>query len=46
MAIITALVFAEKVLPHGRKTSVAAAAALCTYGRVALAVPATLPTVF
>ena len=46
MAVVTALVFAEKVLPHGRQTSLAAAAALCAYGLVALAVPVTLPTVF
>jgi predicted metal-binding membrane protein len=44
MAIITALIFAEKALPLGRRIGQVAAVALLAYGSVVVAVPAALPT--
>ena len=43
MLLVTALVFAEKVLPAGERTARVAAAALIGYGALVLAVPAALP---
>jgi predicted metal-binding membrane protein len=43
MLLITALIFAEKVLPAGERTARIAAAVLISYGVLVLAVPATLP---
>ncbi len=44
MAAITALIFAEKSLPAGRRIGQAAAVALIAYGVVVLFLPAALPT--
>lgn len=44
LAVITALIFAEKSLPIGRQVSWLAAAALILYGVVVLLLPAALPT--
>ncbi len=44
MAVITAVVFAEKALPWGRPVARATAAALVAYGAVVLVVPRVLPT--
>ena len=44
MAVITALVFAEKALPWGRRAALAVAAALIVYGAVVIATPKALPT--
>ncbi len=44
MAIVTALIFAEKTLPWGRRIGQVAAGALITYGAVVIAVPQALPT--
>ena len=44
MAVITALIFAEKSLPAGRRIGQLAAVALITYGVVVLFAPAALPT--
>ncbi|MGH2448897.1 MAG: DUF2182 domain-containing protein [Chloroflexota bacterium] len=43
MAAVTALIFAEKVLPAARQVSFVAAAALVVYGCLVLASPAMLP---
>jgi predicted metal-binding membrane protein len=43
MLLITALIFAEKVLPAGERTARVAAAALIGYGVLVLALPAVLP---
>ncbi len=43
MALVTALIFAEKVLPAGERTARFAAATLIGYGTLVLAVPAALP---
>ena len=45
MAALTALIFAEKSLPAGRRIGQAAAGALITYGVVVLFFPAALPAV-
>jgi predicted metal-binding membrane protein len=44
MAVITALIFAEKSLPFGRRTGQIAAVAMVAYGLLAIVVPTTLPT--
>jgi predicted metal-binding membrane protein len=44
MVAVTALVFAEKVLPRGEAVARAAAVALIAYGLFAMVVPAALPT--
>ncbi|MHB8577197.1 MAG: DUF2182 domain-containing protein [Dehalococcoidia bacterium] len=44
MAVITLLIYAEKVFPLGRLVAQAAGGALVLYGLVVLAVPAALPT--
>ena len=44
MAVLTALIFAEKTLPRGRGFTRAAAVALIAYGAVVMAVPRVLPT--
>lgn len=44
MAVLTALIFAEKSLPGGREISLLAAAALVVYGAVVVFVPDALPT--
>ena len=44
MAVITLVIFAEKVLPWGRPVARATAAALVTYGAVVLVAPHALPT--
>jgi len=44
MLVVTALVFAEKAMPGGERVATVAAVALITYGLLAVAVPATLPT--
>jgi Predicted metal-binding integral membrane protein (DUF2182) len=44
MAVITLVIFAEKVLPRGRPIARATAAALVAYGAVVLIVPRVLPT--
>jgi predicted metal-binding membrane protein len=46
MALITALIFAEKSLPLGPQARLLAAAALIAYGAVVAFHPAALPTVF
>ena len=43
LALITILIFAEKVLPLGRHVAYAAGAALVAYGAVVVFVPAALP---
>jgi predicted metal-binding membrane protein len=43
MALLTALIFAEKALPHGELTSRVAGAALVLYGALVLLDPALLP---
>ena len=43
MLLITALIFAEKVLPAGERTARVAAAALIGYGALVLVLPAALP---
>ena len=45
MLVVTALVFAEKVMPGGERVATGAAVALIAYGLLAVAVPATLPTI-
>ena len=44
MALITALIFAEKALPGGRRLSWAAGAALVAYGLLVIVMPDALPT--
>lgn len=44
MVAVALLVFAEKALPGGERVAAAAAVALVTYGLLAVAVPAVLPT--
>jgi predicted metal-binding membrane protein len=44
LAVITALIFAEKSLAVGRQVSRVAAVALITYGALILVLPAALPT--
>lgn len=44
MLVIAALVFAEKTLPQGQRVARFAAIAMVVYGLLAVAVPATLPT--
>jgi predicted metal-binding membrane protein len=44
MAVITLIIFAEKMLPWGRLAPRAAAAALVAYGVVVIAAPQVLPT--
>ncbi len=44
MAVVTALIFAEKSLPAGRRIGQLAAVVLITYGVIVLFVPAALPT--
>ena len=44
LAVITALIFAEKSLPFGRQVSWVAGAALMVYGVLVLALPRALPT--
>ena len=44
MAALTALIFAEKALPAGRRIGLVAAAVLIVYGVVVLLAPAALPT--
>lgn len=44
MAVLTALIFAEKALPAGRRIGLVAAAALIAYGVLVLFLPAALPT--
>jgi len=43
MALLTAVIFAEKALPAGERVSTVAGGALILYGVIALAVPAALP---
>jgi hypothetical protein len=43
LAIVTALIFAEKVLPRGRQIAYAAGAALVLYGALVVFVPDALP---
>jgi len=43
MALVTALIFAEKVLPFGRKVSVVAGVVLIAYGALIMFLPAALP---
>lgn len=43
MALLTALIFAEKALPHGRATSWVAGGALVLYGALVVLDPALLP---
>ena len=43
MALVTALIFAEKSLPIGRQVGMAAAAALVAYGALVIFVPGALP---
>jgi predicted metal-binding membrane protein len=43
MAVVTLVVFAEKVLPWGRITSRATAVALLAYGTTVITVPQILP---
>lgn len=43
MALLTALIFAEKVLPGGRRVARGAAIALIAYGALVVFVPAALP---
>ncbi|HEU5438848.1 MAG TPA: DUF2182 domain-containing protein [Ktedonobacterales bacterium] len=43
MAVLTALIFAEKALPIGRQLSLLAGVALVAYGAVVVFVPAALP---
>lgn len=45
MVVVTALIFAEKVLPRGELVARAAAIMLVAYGVVAMLVPRALPTV-
>jgi predicted metal-binding membrane protein len=45
LAVLTALIFAEKVLPFGRQVSIVAGVALVAYGALVVFVPALLPTV-
>ncbi|MGH9190155.1 MAG: DUF2182 domain-containing protein [Acidimicrobiales bacterium] len=44
MLVIAALVFAEKTVPQGERVAKIAAIGMVVYGSLALAVPATLPT--
>jgi predicted metal-binding membrane protein len=44
MAVVTALIFAEKALPVGRQIALLAGAALIVYGVVVIVLPAALPT--
>jgi predicted metal-binding membrane protein len=44
MVLITALIFAEKALPHGHRVAVLAAVGLVVYGIVVIAAPQALPT--
>lgn len=44
MAVITALIFAEKSLPIGRPAATAAAALLVAWGSVVVVIPSALPT--
>jgi predicted metal-binding membrane protein len=44
MAVVTALIFAEKALPAGERIAAYSAAVLILYGIVVLAMPAALPT--
>jgi predicted metal-binding membrane protein len=44
LAAITALIFAEKLLPYGRQVGIAAGAALIAYGALVVFVPDALPT--
>jgi predicted metal-binding membrane protein len=44
MAAVTALIFAEKTLPWGRRAARASAAILIAYGAAAIAMPQILPT--
>ena len=44
MAVLTALVFAEKTLPWGRRAAQATAALLIAYGTVVFVLPRALPT--
>jgi predicted metal-binding membrane protein len=44
MAVLTALIFAEKSLPHGRRIGQLAGVALLAYGGLVLMVPELLPT--
>jgi Predicted metal-binding integral membrane protein (DUF2182) len=44
MAVITLVIFAEKVLPWGRPVARATAAALVAYGAMVLVTPHVLPT--
>ena len=44
MAVITLLIYAEKVFPIGRQVARAAGGALVLYGLVVLALPDALPT--
>jgi predicted metal-binding membrane protein len=43
LALLTALIFAEKVLPVGRPVAIVAGAALILYGALVVAVPTLLP---
>lgn len=43
LALLTALIFAEKVLPRGRQIAYVAGAALAVYGAVVVFVPGALP---
>lgn len=43
LALLTALIFAEKVLPAGRLVSIAAGVALIAYGALVVVVPTLLP---
>ena len=45
MGTVAGLVFAEKVVPHGRGIGVVASAALIVYGSAVVAHPSLLPTV-
>ena len=44
MALLTALIFAEKAVPHGKRISQVAGVALISYGVLVVLVPALLPT--
>jgi predicted metal-binding membrane protein len=45
MVAVAALVFAEKIVPHGRMVGMIASAAMITYGLAVVAQPSLLPTV-
>ena len=44
MALLTALIFAEKAVPHGKRISQVAGVALIAYGAIVMFIPTALPT--